>query len=67
MFDNGLSDVEELERLEDLEKVQEVQRRTAGASSIDDFLNANMSLETLNWLPSGPFSDETAAEGSCSS
>jgi len=67
MFDKGLNDVEELERLEDLEKVQEVQRSTAGAPSIDDFLNANISLETLNWLPSGPFSDGTVAEGSCSS
>jgi len=43
-----LNDIKELERLKDLEKVQEVQRSTAGASSINDFLNANISLETLN-------------------
>lgn len=67
MFDKGLSDVEELERLEDLEKAQEVQKRTVGASTIDDFLNADMSLKTFNWLPSCPFSGETVAEGSCSS
>jgi len=48
MFTRGLSDIKELERLEGLEKVQEVQNHIAGASSIDDFLNADISLETLN-------------------
>ncbi len=64
MFTKGLSDVEELERLEDLEKVQEVQNHIAGASSVDDFLNADISLETLNWLSPGSPSGETVAGGS---
>ncbi len=67
MFNKGLDDIKELERLEDLEKVQEVQNHAVGASSIEDFLSADMSLEILNWLPPGSFSDRTVVEGSYSS
>ncbi len=67
MFNKSLDDIKELERLEDLEKAQEVQNYTVGALLIDDFLNVNMSLKTLNQLPSSPFPNETAIEGSRSS
>ena len=67
MFDKDLSDIEELERLKDLEKAQEVQRRTIEASSIDDFLNINMSLEILNQLPPSLFFNRTIVEGSYNS
>ncbi len=67
MFDKDLSDIEELERLKDLEKAQEVQRRTIEASSIDDFLNINMSLEILNQLPPSLFFNRTIIEGSYNS
>ncbi len=64
MFNKGLDNIKELERLKDLEKVQEVQNYTTGASSIDDFLNADISLKTLDWLSPSSLSSETIAEGS---
>ncbi len=67
MFNKGLNDIKELERLKDLEKAYKVQRRTVGILLIDDFLNANISLEILNQLPPNPFSNKTIIEGSYNS
>lgn len=50
MFDKGLDDVEELERLEQLEKAQEIQTAAAHSSSLDDFLDADMQIDNINWL-----------------